>query len=97
MLYCPCYKGYEILKGAVVGGPSLVFTRYHEVSVTRIRSHQFENAKLMMKILGYDANALYLSTMLKEVPCGNKKVVHYTDEWMVRAAPLLTQKLKDGT
>ena len=38
-LYSPGKEAYEMLKGAVVGGPSLVFTRYHEVGVTRLRSH----------------------------------------------------------
>ena len=30
-LYSPSKEAYEMLKEAVVGGPSLVFTRYHEV------------------------------------------------------------------
>ena len=30
-LYAPNVEAYEMLKGAVVGGPSLVFTRCHEV------------------------------------------------------------------
>ena len=38
-LYSPGKEAYEMLKEAVVGGPSLVFTRYHEVGVTKIRSH----------------------------------------------------------
>jgi hypothetical protein len=39
-LYSPGKEAYEMLKEAVVGGPSLVFTRYHEVGVTGIRSHR---------------------------------------------------------
>ena len=39
-LYSPSKEAYDMLKAAVVGGPSLVFTRYHEVGKTRIRSHQ---------------------------------------------------------
>jgi len=61
---------------AVVGGPSLVFTRYHEFGFTKIRSHQIAEPRLCKRILGYDANALYLSTMLKEMPCGKENVVH---------------------
>ena len=38
-LYSPSKEAYHMLKEAVVGGPSLVFTRYHEVGKTRIRSH----------------------------------------------------------
>ena len=88
-LYAPRKEAYEMLKGAVVGGPSLVFTRYHEAGKTSIRSHQYPvprdgevltgaHAKLCENIQGYDANALYLSTMLNNMPCGKEKVVHYT-------------------
>jgi len=69
-LYSPGKEAYEMLKEAVVGGPSLVFTRYHEAGVTRIRSHQISEPRLCKKIVGLDANVLYLSTMLKDMPCG---------------------------
>ena len=72
-LYSPGKEAYEMLKGAVVGGPSLVFTRYHEVGVTKIRSHQTAEPRLCQHILGYDANALYLSTMLEKCPAGRKR------------------------
>ena len=39
-LFAPGPEAYEMLKGAVVGGPSLVFCREHEAGVTRIRSHK---------------------------------------------------------
>ena len=93
-LYTPCKEVYEMLKGAVVGGPSIVFTRYHEARVTKLRSHR-DAPRLCKRILGYDANALYLSTMLREMPCGKEKVVHYRD--YTRAAQELTQHLKNGT
>ena len=63
-LWNPSKKAYEMLKGAVAGGPSLVFTRYHEVGVTSIRSHQKAQPHPCKHILGYDANARYLSTVL---------------------------------
>ena len=91
-LYSPCKEAYEMLKEAVVGGPSLVFTRYHEVGVTKIRSHRIAEPRLCKNIVGYDANALYLSTMLRDMPCGNGRVVHYNNE---AAAPILTQRLKE--
>jgi len=78
-LYAPQEETYKILKSHVVGGPSIVFTRYHEAGVTRIRSHQYTNPKICGKILGYDANALYLSTMERVMPCGKEKVTRYTD------------------
>jgi len=95
-LYSPSKEAYEMLKGAVVGGPSLVFTRRHEAGVTRIRSHQFEEPRLCKKILGFDASALYLSTMLREMPCGKEKVVHYDDDRQAEAAEVLIRRLKAG-
>ena len=96
-LYCLCKKAYEVLKGDVVGGPSIVFRTYHEVGVTRIRDHQIENPRLCKNILGYDSNALYLSTMLRDMSCGKERVVHYIGQWKQRAVGLLVQRLKDGT
>ena len=96
-LYSPGKEAYDMLKEAVVGGPSLVFTRHHEVGVTGIRSHQIAEPSLCKNILGYDANALYLSTMLREMPCGKERVVHYEDEYQTEAAPVLTHRLKEGS
>ena len=67
-LYAPGPKAYKMLKGAVVGGPSLVFSRMQEAGVTRIHLQKYEDAKLCRKFLGYNANALYPSTMLGEMP-----------------------------
>ena len=68
-----------MLKRSIVGGPSVVFTRYHEAGVTRIRAHQLEEPRLCKKILGYDANALYPSTMLRAMPCGRGSVKNYSE------------------
>jgi len=95
-LWSPGREAYDMLKRAVVGGPSLVFTRRHEVGVTRIRSHQIAEARLCKKILGFDVNVLYLSTMLKEMPCGKGRVVHYDGDYQTEAAPMLTHRLKEG-
>ena len=67
-LYAPGKKAYEMLKAAVVGGPSLVFTRKHVAGETRIRSHKYDLARIVKRILGFDANSLYPSTMAKEMP-----------------------------
>ncbi|KAL9959464.1 hypothetical protein ACROYT_G032790 [Oculina patagonica] len=92
-LYSPSKEAYDMLKGAVVGGPSIVFTRYHEAFVSKIRDHQIENPKLCKNIVGYDANALYLSTMLEEMPCGNEEVLHFFGHEEEEAV-LLTRDLK---
>ena len=52
-------------------------TRKHVAGETRIRSHQYEDARLCRRILGYDANSLYPSTMMKEMPCGPGFVKSY--------------------
>ena len=49
-LYSPCKEAYEMMKEAVVGGPSLVFTRYHEVGVTKIKSHRIAEPRLCKNI-----------------------------------------------
>jgi len=95
-LWSPCKEAYQMLKGAVVRGPSLVFTWYHEVGVTKIRTQQTVEPRLCKNILGYHANALYLSTMLREMPCGKERVVHYNNEYQAEAAPVLTHRLKKG-
>ena len=79
-LYAPGKEAYEMLKAAVVGGPSLVFTRKHVAGKTRIRSHKHKDFSYLVKrILGFDANSLYPSTMAKEMPCGKEFVEHYED------------------
>jgi hypothetical protein len=51
---------YQLYKNNIVGGPSIVFHRYHEIDVTSIRPRDYEEPKACKKIIGYDANALYL-------------------------------------
>ena len=94
-LYSPNKEAYDMWKEAVVGGPSLVFTRYHEVGKTKIRHHQYQDAQLYKKSLGYDANALYLSTILRDMTCEKEKVFHFKKH--KEAAWVLTEKLKAGT
>ena len=84
-----------MLKAAVVGGPSLVFTRKHVAGQTRIRPHKFDLARITKRILGYDANSLYPSTMLKDMPCGKETVGHHEEP--EAAARVLQGKLYSGT
>ena len=53
-------EAYEILTTGMVGGPSIVFCRYAEAGVSRIRSHINSEAKTCRAVLGFDANSLYL-------------------------------------
>ena len=74
-----------MLKGAVVGGPSIVFTRHHEAGKTYIRPHEVPNPIMYRNVLGFNANAVYLNTMLGDMPCGKETVTHYIDP--VEAVP----------
>ena len=49
-LYAPTGEAYEMLKGTVVGGPSLVFTRKHIAGQTWICSHKYDLARRRLNI-----------------------------------------------
>ena len=70
---CPKNKPYELLKTGMIGGPSIVFCRYAEVGQSKIRSHQYEDAKNCEAVVGFDANSLYLYCSGQEMPCGKEK------------------------
>ena len=57
-----------------------MFTCKHIAGQTRIRSHKYELAYIVQRILGFDANSVYPNAMTKEMPCGKETVViHYED------------------
>lgn len=58
---------YQIIQDNIVGGPSIIFTRYHESGKTFLRGN-FE--KPCKRIVGYDANALYLYCIGQPMPVG---------------------------
>ena len=62
---------YHTVKSNVVGGPSIIFHRYHEAGETLLRTNQ-ENipSKPCEGVVGYDANALYLWAMQQMMPTG---------------------------
>ena len=70
---CDPVETYNLLKTGMAGGPAQVFTRYHGKDVTYIRSH-IGREKLCKKIIGYDANALYLYCSGDVMPCGKDKL-----------------------
>lgn len=65
---------YHLLKNNIVGGPSIVFHRYHEKDVTSIRPNEYDNPKPCKKIVGFDANALYLWSIMQDMPTGHFSV-----------------------
>ena len=50
---CTKNEAYELLQTGMVGGPAIVFCRYHERDVTGIRSHVYSASKACKTILGY--------------------------------------------
>ena len=58
---------YQLFKQNIVGGPSIIFNRYHETGITLIRNNP---NKPCQKITGYDANALYLWAIGQNFPAG---------------------------
>ena len=57
---------HHLIKDNIVGGPAIIFHRYHEKDVTRIRC----GLELCRGIVGYDANALYLWALMQDMPTG---------------------------
>ena len=65
---------YELIKTNLVGGPSIVFHRYHEKGVTNIRPRQFgDSGRPCQSVKGVDANALYLWCMMQDMPTGQRR------------------------
>ena len=57
---------HQLVKDNIVGGPAIIFHRYHEKGITKIRG----GSELCRKIVGYDANALYLWALMQDMPTG---------------------------
>ena len=66
---------YTLFTKNMVGGPSIIFHRYHEKDKTKIRekeiTDQGKEPKMCQKIVGYDANALYLWAIMQNMPTGS--------------------------
>ena len=61
------------LKENIVGGPGIIFNRYQESGKTFIRN---KPNKPCQKIIGYDANALYLWAIGQDFPVGYPLIRH---------------------
>ena len=56
---------HHLVKNNIVGGPAIIFHRYHEKDITKIRVEE-----TCRSIVGYDANALYLWALMQDMPTG---------------------------
>jgi G:T-mismatch repair DNA endonuclease (very short patch repair protein) len=59
---------YHIINDNIVGGPSIIFNRFHKKNETFIRNNNEFPCK---KICGWDANALYLWAIGQKMPAGD--------------------------
>ena len=72
---------YDVYKQGIVGGPSIIFCRYQECGQTRINVPRYgDTAKECGLILGVDANALYLWSMMQDMPVGEGVTVRRVEE-----------------
>ena len=81
------------MKNNIVGGPSIVYHRYHEASQTKInRVHYNQEAKewyynddgkRVQQIVGYDANSLYLHCLEQDQLCGKLEWIPLESETKV--------------
>ncbi|GMF14286.1 unnamed protein product [Phytophthora lilii] len=62
------------MKANIAGGPSIIFNRYAKRNETLIRG-----GKMCKKVIGYDANALYLWCLGNEMPCGRLTTIDAYD------------------
>ena len=58
---------YYTLRKNIVGGPSIIFSRYHEKNITNIKGIEGNKCKA---IVGYDCNGLYSYAIKQEMPTG---------------------------
>ena len=62
---------HDLVKDNICGGPSIIFHRYHEKGITALRLNEYgEAARPCRSIVGYDANALYLWSLMQDMPMG---------------------------
>ena len=61
----------HLVLDSIVGGPSIVFCRYAESGVTKIRTPDYgQEALTCQSVIGLDANALYPWSMAQDLPVG---------------------------
>ena len=62
------------MKDNNIGWPSIIFNRYHEKEKTFIHEVKAgakgKEPKPCKKVVGYDANALYLCPIMRDMPTG---------------------------
>ena len=61
----------ETMRSNIVGGPSIIYHRYHDWGKTAIRARKYgKEARPCRRVVGLDANALYLYCLGGTMPTG---------------------------
>ncbi|XP_057294628.1 uncharacterized protein LOC130623157 [Hydractinia symbiolongicarpus] len=94
---CTKNEAYELLQTGMVGGPAIVFCRYHERDVTGIRSHIYQEPRKCKTVLGLDANILYPSTLMNYFPCGKEKLIKINPPTAEHNIRLLIEGMQNGS
>jgi hypothetical protein len=89
-------KVFYKIKGNIVGGPSIVYHRYHEKGLTKINRDYYNEeekewfynteGKSVDRIVGFDANALYLYCLGQEMLCGKLEWIPTKEEYKIEYA-----------
>lgn len=77
----------------MVGGPAIVFCRYHEQDVTGIRTH----AKNCKTILGLAANMRYTGNLGFDFPVGKENLIKLHRPKATESMELLTKGVEKGS
>src|SRR5271166_1454919 len=81
------------MKNNIVGGPSIVYHRYHVKDKTKINRVHYDqetkqcyyknDGKSVSKVAGYDANALYLYCLEQDQLCGKLEWIPTEEEYKI--------------
>ena len=82
---------YRLFKENIVGGPRIIFNRYHKSGKTFIRNNP---NKPCQKIIGYDANALCLWAIGQDFPAGYP-LIRCQEKFFVREFPQFSGGCRD--
>ena len=90
---------FDKLKENIAGGASIVFHRYHEAGVTKIKRAVYEDkewklgeeGKEVKNITGFDANALYLWCIGNNMPCGVLEWIESEDTNLIHSTNGFTE------
>ena len=94
---CTKNQAYELLQTGMVGGPAIVFCRYHERDITGIRSHIYEEPETCKTVLELDANMLYPSTLMQDFPSGKERFFKFATTESKHKFKILTEGVQNGS